>query len=54
MNSSTVADTVSVLTNPKGFHMRPCGAFAEAAARFQSKVTVSRRGATSTARASWT
>jgi phosphocarrier protein HPr len=33
-----------VLTNRQGFHMRPCGAFAAAAARFQSDVKVSRPG----------
>jgi phosphocarrier protein HPr len=33
-----------VLTNRQGFHMRPCGALAQAANRFQSKVTVSRPG----------
>ena len=33
-----------VLTNRQGLHMRPCGALAAAAGRFQSKVTVSRPG----------
>ena len=43
MESSTLRHRF-VLTNRDGFHMRPCGAFAEAASRFQSKVTVSRPG----------
>jgi phosphocarrier protein HPr len=30
-----------VLTNHQGLHMRPCGAIAAAAARFQSNVTIS-------------
>ncbi len=33
-----------VLTNRQGLHMRPCGAVAATAARFQSKITVSRPG----------
>jgi len=31
-----------VVTNPQGLHVRPAAAFAELAARFESKVTVSR------------
>ncbi len=43
MDSCTLRHRL-VLTNRQGFHMRPCGAFAEAAARFQCQVTVSRPG----------
>ncbi len=39
MESSTLRNRV-VLTNHQGLHMRPCGAIAAAAARFQSNVTV--------------
>ena len=40
MESSTLRKCF-VLTNHQGLHMRPCGAIAAAAARFQSNVTVS-------------
>ena len=40
MESSTLRSRF-VLTNHQGLHMRPCGAIAAAAARFQSNVTVS-------------
>src|SRR5947199_141751 len=33
-----------VITNPQGLHMRPAAAFAEAASRFDSAVTVARAG----------
>jgi len=33
-----------VITNPQGLHMRPAAAFAEAATRFESAVTVARAG----------
>jgi phosphotransferase system HPr (HPr) family protein len=33
-----------VIQNPQGFHLRPMAAFAQAATRFQSRVTVSREG----------
>jgi phosphotransferase system HPr (HPr) family protein len=40
MESSTLRNCF-VLTNHQGLHMRPCGAIAATAARFQSSVTVS-------------
>jgi phosphotransferase system HPr (HPr) family protein len=43
MESSTLRHSFT-LTNRDGFHMRPCGAFAQEASRFQSKVIVSRPG----------
>ena len=33
-----------VINNPQGLHMRPAAAFAEAAARFESSVSVARAG----------
>jgi phosphocarrier protein len=40
MNAESRKRTLTV-TNPRGFHLRPMSAFAQLAARFQSKVTVS-------------
>jgi phosphocarrier protein len=40
MESSTLRNRF-VLTNHQGLHMRPCGAIAAAAAKFQSSVTLS-------------
>jgi len=40
MESSTLRKRF-VLTNHQGLHMRPCGAIAAAAARFQSNITLS-------------
>ncbi len=40
MESSTLRNRF-VLTNHQGLHMRPCGAIAAAAVRFQSNVTLS-------------
>lgn len=35
---------VVTINNPQGLHIRPAAAFAELAARFESRVTVSREG----------
>jgi phosphocarrier protein HPr len=39
MESSTLRNHF-ILTNHQGLHMRPCGAIAAAAARFQSNITM--------------
>jgi phosphotransferase system HPr (HPr) family protein len=39
MNGQTLQQTV-VITNPRGFHLRPMSAFVQAASRFQSNVAV--------------
>ena len=43
MNGEPLRQTV-VISNPQGFHLRPMGAFAQLAARFESSVKVSREG----------
>jgi phosphocarrier protein len=45
MNGAPLQHKVTI-TNPRGFHLRPMGAFAQLAARFQSSVKVSHRGQT--------
>jgi phosphotransferase system HPr (HPr) family protein len=41
MNGETIQRKV-VITNPQGFHLRPASQFAQAAARFQSSVTLAK------------
>jgi phosphocarrier protein HPr len=43
MNGATLQQKV-VISNPQGFHLRPMGAFAQLASRFESSVKVSREG----------
>jgi phosphocarrier protein HPr len=43
MNGDTLERKV-LIQNPQGFHLRPMAAFAQLAACFQSRVTVSREG----------
>jgi phosphocarrier protein HPr len=43
MNGEPLRQTV-VISNPQGFHLRPMGAFAQLASRFESSVKVSREG----------
>ena len=43
MNWVPLQKTV-VVSNPQGFHLRPMGAFAQLASRFESSVKVSREG----------
>ncbi len=45
MNGPTLKQNV-VINNPQGFHLRPMGAFAQLASRFESSVKVSREGQT--------
>jgi phosphocarrier protein HPr len=45
MNGDVLRQTV-MINSPQGFHLRPMGAFAQLAARFQSSVKVSKEGQT--------
>ena len=52
MNGQPLRQTV-LITNPQGLHMRPAAAFAEAAGRFQSNVTVHYEGKAVNGKSLW-
>jgi phosphotransferase system HPr (HPr) family protein len=52
MNGQPLRQTVLIL-NPQGLHMRPAAAFAEAAGRFQSNVTVHYEGKAVNGKSLW-
>jgi phosphotransferase system HPr (HPr) family protein len=52
MNGQPLRQTV-LITNPQGLHMRPSAAFAEAAGRFQSNVTVHYEGKAVNGKSLW-